>query len=128
MAFEISLREQADILNAAIEGKAIEWFNDGVDDWVEKYLIDSPNFNFYDTKYRIKSEKKWVPWKDTSHLNNSACFKHKEDSAMVRIYPHSFSEHDVYLFDDHHSIRELFDGWLISFDHGQTWQPCGNEE
>lgn len=56
----MTLDEQIEILQAAKEGKEIEFLYREPNEWLTKDLKEVPNFNFQDGKYRIKKKTKKV--------------------------------------------------------------------
>ena len=54
----MTLQEQFEIIQAAIDGKEIEFYSSIKDSWMKKDVLNNPIFDFKCTKYRIKPKPK----------------------------------------------------------------------
>lgn len=86
----MTLDEQIEILQAAREGKEIEFLYKKPNEWLTKNLKEVPTFNFQDGKYRIKKQPKKVylyVLKNDDNLISQTSFYLENEQQVKKRYP-----------------------------------------
>lgn len=96
-------KELLPIIQAFAEGKTIQYYRnkDGIQQWVDAQSDETVNFSDYTSKYRIKPESKYRPFKNAEEcweemqkhnpfgwikVKNSNCYKFLDAVQNIGIY------------------------------------------
>lgn len=109
------------VMKAFADGKPIQVRNRFIegDPWED---VNNPRFNS-DFSYRVKSEKKYRPWK-YEEVPLMVVYRQKNDIGVKMVFTYV---DDSYVVSGKHAIKinELLNLFEYSRDDGKTWLPCG---
>lgn len=123
-----TLDEMIAVMQAAKDGKAIEWRRGiGNSDWE----CSTPAWNWNVCDYRIKPEPKLRPWKPeevpVGALVRRKCYRFAHNLIISRDDGGAFG-----FIEDNTGLKWIDKGlhgdFEFSTDGGKTWKPCGVEE
>lgn len=121
-----ALKDALPAIQAAAEGKEIEYLYGGGNDW---RLAPNPMGSIFahpEYKWRVKPEPKRTlrPWKE-SEVPVGATIRFKANYSSVRMLIVCSREHGLTGGGSHWPFPALADICEHSLDGGRTWLPCG---
>lgn len=125
--------EMVAVMQAFMEGKKIEWFDDLLCEWKDTI---SPAWDWLGTDYRVKPEVKYRPYKDTEEMLDDFCerFKAKRTGyegpsiwivskcTGVKYLITAISEQYIWTMSSDDSMTGLFTAYTY-----KDGSPCGKE-
>ena len=110
-----------EVFNAWLEGKEIQEFNTMSEEWEE--WEDDNDFEFREnTQYRIKDERKIIPFTEETIIPNlDRWIKNINSNDKCKII--NYSDSGICVIDEFYDYYELLDKFVFV----DTNEPCGNE-
>lgn len=129
----MTLQEQRDIIQAAIDGKEIEWKAKTIhdDEWLAK---NNTRFDFSGgILYRVKPDLETVPWDFEDYLEHADCwYKVVEDGRIARrITDFDLGDKEIYFSDSGnwqwiYKMDDTFEFSYCTTPNGE-FKPCVKE-